>query len=444
MNILQKSVWLGFLFALPVVAGVGVVACSGNSEPEAAGEAGAAGEGGGGASGAEAAGAGEASGEGGSSEAGAAGTGEASGAGGGAKNDPIPLGLNDVSVLYPQPTNVNKAGYLRASDTGARGVLLPKEVFDAIPTFPVTPTDGLDYTRMRALSLRFDACGGSHGACLPEIRVIMQPLNSNGSARDSALHLFYRLDNAVISGVIDGLRKLRGLAPEAAVGAPLDVHPAIVAQGANGAYGTALRELVLAHVGEENLVRVTFFLRAPPINEVWFFGGLERKDGKFAVLNIAEVGAGNQRVILTSSDTSYEYALTPVESKPEDGRVLLSSAAAEAASAEEREAAFRSFLRIENPLKYVPDDLPCAGCHVSSFVKAEATRRFGFDAATFDGDVFKSTRNLESRGGSATNASSLRAFGWFKGEPMISQRTINDSAAVVDYIEATFPTKADP
>ncbi len=126
-------------------------------------------------------------------DAGGSGAGQGGGgAGGTAGGGPIPLGLNDVSVLYPLPSSSLDEGYLRPKTAGARGELLPQEVFDAMPTFPVTPADGLVYSRMRVVALRFDGCGGLPEVCAPEIRAVMQPIDNDGSARDSALHLFYR------------------------------------------------------------------------------------------------------------------------------------------------------------------------------------------------------------------------------------------------------------
>jgi hypothetical protein len=370
------------------------------------------------------------------SAAGTGGAGGAGGAGGEVPGAPV-LGLNDVSVLFPLPSAVDAPGYLVATDAGARGVLLPQDVFDAIPTFPVTPSQGLLYDRMRVLALRFDGCSGGVGQCEPELRLVMQPINT-GKARDSALHLFFRLTQAEMTEVVSGLRALRELAPEVTTEAPLDVHPALLAQGVEGPYGVALRELVLAHAGEENLVRVTFFLRAPPSNEVWFFGGFDRDAGTLSPIDVVDIGTDPQRVILTTTTDTYEYDLTPNGTTPEDGSVLLSTAAADAASEEERTAAFASYLRVENPTVYVPDQLQCAGCHLASYVTAEATRRFGIDASTLS-DRFSSTRDLSMRGGSAGNPSSLRAFGWFGDEAMIAQRTINESAAVADDLEARYP-----
>lgn len=364
---------------------------------------------------------------------GAGGTG---GAGGASAVAPA-LGLNDVSVLIPLPKTIDAPGYLGSADAGARGVLLPQDVFDAIPTFPVVPSQGLLYDRMRVLAVRFDGCSGGVGQCEPEIRLVLQPVN-NSKARDSALHLFFRLTQDEMTEVVAQLRDLRALAPEVTTEGPLDVHPALAAQGVEGPYGAALRELLLAHAGEDNLVRVTFFLRAPPTNEVWFFGGFDRAGTKLTPIDVVGVGTDPQRVILTKTSTTYAYDLTPLGTTPEDGSVLTSSATAEAASDAERAAAFASFLRVQNPSTYVPDELPCAGCHLASFVTADASTRFGLDAGSL-ADNFTSTRDLSMRGGSAGNPSSLRAFGWFGDEPMIAQRTINDSAKIADDLEARYP-----
>lgn len=353
---------------------------------------------------------------------------------------PIPLGLNDVSILFPLPTSFSDTSHLRPEDIGAYGQLLPQEVFDTIPTFPVMPAEGLIYDRMRVISIRFDGCGGLPEVCRPELRLVMQPLKGTGGMRDSALHLFYRVDEAAMGQVVEGLRKLRVLAPEALVTSPLDVHPALVAQGVMGAYGAELRKLVLAHSGEKNLERVTFFLRAPPTNEVWFFGGFDRKDGKMSAMNVVGVGTDPQRVILAKTDTTYEYDVTPLGTSPEDGHAFYSTAAADAATEAERRDAMASYLRVDNPGIYVPDHLPCAGCHLSTFVTEEATRRFGLDPAAFGADRYSSsTHDLTMRGQSGTNPSSLRAFGYFASDPMIARRTIHESANVVDDLEKRYP-----
>lgn len=351
----------------------------------------------------------------------------------------VALDLNDVSVLVPLPTTEAPNGHLTASTVGDRGVLLPMDVYDAIPTFPVTTAESLRYNVLKVVAIRFDGChrGTIASECEAQIRLVMQPVNTNGRARDASLHLFYSLSAGEFGEVVTRLREIKQMATVDLSG-PLDVHPELLASGVDGDYGYALSDLVLTYAGEENLTRVTFFLRAPPVQETWFFGGFEREAGELEPMTIVGVGQGNQRVIRVTLEEGYEFAVDPAAIAPEDGRRFLSSEALDGASDEIRAATFASYLRVENPNHYGVDELPCAGCHLSTFVMNEAALRHGVDAADFPDDRFVSARNLELRGASSETASSLRAFGWFDTSPMISQRVVNESAAVLDDIEARF------
>ena len=347
------------------------------------------------------------------------------------------LGMNDVSVLIPIPASPAAEGHLGPTDAGERGELLPQAVYDKIPKFGVKPAEGLDYARMRAVGIRFDGCFPAPAGCEPQIRIVMQPITDQGTTLDSALHLFYRLSEDELAQVVTRLRELRALAPEQ-TDAPLDVSPALVAQGMTGAYGTGLRDLVLKFAGEKNLVRMTFFLRAPPRQEEWFFGGFNRSGETMTSLDIVGVGKGNQRVDRPIVENGFKYEFTPAGNGPEDVSVLLSTESATAATAQAREAALGAFARIANPDKHGPDDLPCAGCHVVSYVAAVIKDKFGQDMLA-QPDAYKSKRDLGLRGQATLTPSSLRAFGWFKDQPMISVRVVNESAAVLDDLDKRFP-----
>jgi len=351
----------------------------------------------------------------------------------------VSLELNDVSILYPLPPRSDSPGWLAPLSEGTRGPLLPRAIFDAIPGFPVVPADGLSFTRMRVLAARFDPCGGPRGACEPQLRLVMQPMNT-GTARDSALHVFYKLTETEFAKVYARLVALKELAPEA-TGRPLEVHPALVAQGMEGAYATALNELILSFAGEQNLSRMTFFLRAPPTNEVWFFGGFDVADGVTTEMDIAGIGKSEQRVIHTPGADGSDFDFLPTGDEPEDGSVLRSVAARDAASADERRASFASYLRVENPKRRTVEELSCAACHVSTHLIADAKTRYGLDPADFPEDTFSSDHDLTPTTSAAATPSSLRAFGWFRDEAMISTRTVNETAAVLEHLAAHPPGK---
>lgn len=351
---------------------------------------------------------------------------------------PVLLSMNDVSVLYPLPASSDDPNYLSASDDGAYGTLFPRGLFLQIPTFPATTEETLVLRLLRVVSLRFDACGGTPENCRPEVRLVMQPIAEDGRAGDSALHLFYDIED--FDAAVTALRDLRALEPETAVDAPLDVHPSLAAQGVGGAYGAALREVVLGLTGEERLRRVTFFLRAPSTVPNWFMGGFEVEVGEMTALDIEGVGDDVQQVLLTETDTSFTYDVNPPGASPEDGRAFFSTEAMAAATDAERQEAMASYLRVENPDVYVPDQLACVGCHLSTFVTTVAARDHGLQATDFPDDAYTSTaRDLQVNGGAATNATSLRGFGWFDYDPMISRRTVNETAHALDRIEADYP-----
>lgn len=351
------------------------------------------------------------------------------------------LGANDVSVLVPLPKTAAAPDMLAPTSAGTRGVLLPQAVYDKIPKFGVQPVDALDYARMRVVAIRFDGCFPGKNGCDAQIRLVMQPIDDTRSALDSAIHLFYRLTEPELAEVVTELRKLRELAPEQTDG-PLDVSPPLRAQGLDGPYGAALKELVLKYAGEQVLVRMTFFLRAPPLNEEWFLGGFDRDaaSGAMQQLEIVGVGKGNQRVNRAMATEGYSYSFTPAGKTPEDVTALLDSAKAKTAAPEDVKKAFEAFLRIENPTKYGPDQLPCAGCHVSTVATEFAKTSLGLDPAAA-ADAFTSARDLTLRGQAAATPSSLRGFGWFEKKAMIGRRVANETAAVVDDLEKRFPAR---
>lgn len=361
------------------------------------------------------------------------------------------LGLNDVSVLAPLPPSQDAEGWLSATSAGAMGELLPRAVFDAIPTFPVNTANALNYAFMRVLGIRFDGChkATSDDSCHAQVRMVMQPVNFDGEARDSALHLFYSLSDTQFAGAVTRLRAMRALAPEQTVDAALSVSPALAAQGMGGRYAQALHSLVLELCGEQNLTRMTFFLRAPPNQETWFFGGFERKDSALETMNIRGVGAGNQRVIRVDdngAETGYSYDISPSPIVPEDGRALLSTKAAAAANTELRATTFASYLRLENPRLYTPDEAACAGCHISAYIVGESQRVFGLSPSGFPDAQFASKHLIGPKADRQTESgaqrSSLRAFGYFESTAMVAPRTVNETAAVLEDIEARYAAKS--
>lgn len=363
------------------------------------------------------------------------------------------LGMNDVSVLVPLPKTADAPGYLAADTVGRGGVLLPQEVYAKIPAF--TPTvANFERAKLRGIAVRFDGCFRKEKTdpCEAQIRIVMQPLASNlegggagggesAEATDSAVHLFYRIADADFAKVVTELRKLRSLAPETARDGALQVHPSLVAQGIEGAYGKALFNLIRGYAGADNLSRVTFFLRTPSRADQWDFGGLFKSGAEWKSMQIPGVGE-TQRVSLPAAlPSEYAYKAEPVATTPEDLTVALSAELMQKATSEGRQAAVSALMRVENPRVHSADQIQCVSCHVARPIAVLAAQTYSMDLSKLP-DTYASTtgRNLKHEVTPAlAPLSVLRAFGWGGSAPAISLRVVHESAEVLDDLDKRFP-----
>jgi hypothetical protein len=354
---------------------------------------------------------------------------------------PAALGLNDVTVLMPLPATISAAGHLTPTSAGALGELFPRALYERIPQFPHMPADFLKYETLRVLAVRFDGCFKKAGACEAQIRLVLQPLRSVG-ASDAAVHLFFPVGKEAMQGIVAKLREMRALAPEALVDGALDVHPSLLAQGMEGAYGTALNQLVLEHCGLQALSRMTFFLRAPSAVEQWVLGGLDIKDGKYTPIAIP--GSGTRQNVLqheTAKGPMFRYELVPLPVAPVDLTKALSTTLLDATSGESRIAALGALNTVLNPQKLGADDVHCASCHVASYIAGYAQSQLKEDLAAAPSSYLAAApkgRNLEVRGGALSNRTSLRGLGYFQKTPMISPRVVYESAEVLEDFETNW------
>ena len=82
--------------------------------------------------------------------------------------------------------------------------------------------------------------------------------------------------------------------------------------------------------------------------------------------------------------------------------------------------------------------MACVGCHVSTVVTA-ARATAAIDPLTLPGR-YTSKFDLSTAGGkSAETQTTLRALGYLRQLPMISQRVVNDTAQTLTEIEQRFP-----
>ena len=132
----------------------------------------------------------------------------------------------------------------------------------------------------------------------------------------------------------------------------------------------------------------------------------------------------------------------PAPTAQDDIQTLTSVSKAKAASVGGRQTAFDAMLRIENPNFHSPNTIDCASCHVSEVARVINSPLWGLTA---QGNSFSFTPPssipaadlaLTAPVKPGTSNKNLHAFSYQATEPRINQRVVNETAVVVDYLNA--------
>ncbi len=352
-----------------------------------------------------------------------------------------PIGVFDVSLLYPIPGALaERTSLVGAAEVGAKGTLLPRDVYEQLPRVDLALPNQQSYDMMRVVAVRFDPCFPAlREPCQNQIRVVMQPVVFHVSgemlvASDDAIHLFYALTR---EQWVTAVRRVSDLGRAAGVGAevgPLGVHPALSAEGVEGTFADGLRQVLLDNAGEQNLSRVTF-MALGGFGDVWTFGGFDVDGGALVPMPIAGISQRDQTFVnLDHEGVSFvDASIAPASTSADDLSLLLDPEAAAAATSDAVGLAYAAALRIESPDHHTPETVDCASCHVAMSARSWAEVSYALSAEGRP-DAYRSEDGAIPAGATAYRTNHLRAFGHFGTLPSISQRVVNETAAVVAYV----------
>ena len=353
------------------------------------------------------------------------------------------LDLNDVSYLYPLPaTLAGRDALLKFSSAGAKGALLTRAFFDQVKAVEEGVAKDVIYDGMRVISARVDHCFPVNKKdeplkCVKQLRLVAQIVEQQDggiTTRDGTIHLFFDLTDAQWAEVLDGVAALKALAGTATDGKPLDVHPVMKTEGLEGAYAKKLNALILAQCGEQNLSRLAFMIAATD-GQNWTFGAFNRKDLKLEPDPIPRFTDENeQQVTEHGVEERRSSEMIPAPTNDGDFSTLLAYTSIQLADDLTLQRATKAALLIENPDKETPQTIDCASCHLASRAVSFAAKTRNLDLSSFaDRYVPPSTRFDLSRVDQVENDPfAQRAFGYFHAKSALSQRTINESAAIAD------------
>lgn len=341
---------------------------------------------------------------------------------------------SDVSVLYPLPKGDESRDFIRPSEYGTSGVLLPSglkaELRDPTPV-EVDVVDDEAYDGLALVAFRLDPCSGRGQVetCPHEIRAIYQHVYELGDrvyAGDTAYHVFYKLTYDELQDTMREILALNAACHAVRDCGPLGVHPTLNKEGLGGPFAKGLRKILLAHLGASRIQRITRLQVAGVEGPLWSFQIFEKGGSSFVASQIPFTKTFSQTVSANESAASMDPSTSVDQVGPAVAFDRSSHLTAIA-------PAFQSAIRVQNPNVHYSESIDCANCHL-----AEAAQRIGAsEYGLVPNEPFKSSRNLAYRR-DELSVENLHAFSYRGRAVSVMARTANESAMVAETMQKWF------
>ena len=365
-----------------------------------------------------------------------------------------PWGLNDVSILYPLPESDSATKDLIApQERGLKGAWLPYDMYQHLPAIDHGVPAERTYEDLRVVGVRLDPCFLSEGTCLPQVRLVWQPITpaNYGStakfgtleAKDAAIHTLYTLTPTMFETLLTDYAALVKATNTDLSEEPLQIHPVLLKQGLRGPFATRLRALLAKYVGPATLWRATA-LQGLPGDDEWSFTGFNVRDGVAHDLAIARIGTHTQRLEVAQLDhsTFANGRVHPLPTVAEDNFLpdILRERSMNRLPKSATELAI-AIADIENPTRNTPDTVDCVSCHAAQPAGTLLVRTLSGlrNKPEVKAHVFQSTLPLHNSGLHLADTHVLRVFGYADRDPAISRRVVNESANVVMQLNGDAP-----
>jgi hypothetical protein len=354
------------------------------------------------------------------------------------------LGLHEASVLFPLPQPQHWNSLLNTTD---HEFLLPKNLFDQIPFF-INQHNDRTYPLLHVVGVRFDPCfteGEPPFKCQAQVRLVWQPLkeqNSKTQTVDASLHTFFHFSQDEFTQLIRLLRQISNSQLKTS-SLPLGVHPLIQQQGLDGEFSSQLKNLLISQLRSKPIERITF-MKLKGIDDIWIFGGLNKMGEKYEAQEIPQTGKSVQQDFINSMamrphPTQFLGGIFPPP-HPENTLDLLTRDSINSNDFTEEDIAslVKDMTDLEHPQRHNPGTADCVSCHLANTVRAYTFRefsQFNLEHVYAENRYKNNLYNLENISKKQGQTNILRMFGYFEDEPMISQRTINETAEAVSLIQ---------
>jgi hypothetical protein len=397
--------------------------------------------------------------------------------------------VNDVSILFPLGDDGLPRPNITLDDMAGSAKLVDDGAFDTLTKFAQTGTKGtedsddnkevlgalphigfrdgvLDRKNWRIVGMRFDPCapggnllGFDDPKCLLNVRLIAQPF-IDGRDQDVTAHLVYNLGLLATnrSVLTDAVKKLAAIkAKSQTTGKPLGVHPGLAADS-DGSIGALVKDFILSFAGQAKdtgfpvklasartiafMAKDGDFTRPADAPEWYFFFGdvgghgadaawkakdlpaVARPDGsaaKFVKLSFKQRQEGEGDFTPTAQDGTSAAVAGHILPAPSGGTSPLFAGVKDPESLVQK---------IENPDKSTVLNTDCTACHTTT--SRSVALNLGPQARLA---VPPGITGVVRRDNLQASVANVRNFGYFLSKPSISMRTLNETVAIVSFID---------
>lgn len=354
--------------------------------------------------------------------------------------------LNDVTYLMPLPQAAAEDSLMHMDSEGLGGYLLHPNFLKQIPimTLAMRPEEALK--ALRVVAVRIDPCFPLPvpQACQRQVRLIWQPLQldrkQNIVTADAALHSFYILNDQQFYSLLKDISYWKSRYPSRTSGQALQVHPAWARTGTQSPALLAFQKMLQKHIGMQNFFRVTgMFLRGA--GNMWAFANFEMENNELRPQPIARLGGKRAQTFINLAIPSDHFdggGMAPQPQGQDTLDFLMQQTNLNDSQSEQMILqSFKSLYRIENPRTYNPENMDCVSCHVAQPLKyAFFTKRpeLKLQNAWQDQQYQNSKYNLANLSVHPNDTQIIRGLGYFGSDVVVSQRVINESAEVADWL----------
>lgn len=324
---------------------------------------------------------------------------------------------HDISILFPMPNSSQPA-------IGVEGII-PPAALKILPRLEPTLNRANQHTRLQVIAVRVDP---------PELRLVWQAFQQFGNrveALDAAVHTFHRIPNT--PAFLADLKRVSSYSrSHVSMLQPLSVHPTLAAEGFKGKYGTELIALIRKHAHQGNVFKFTFMAMSLA-ETAWDFGGWHFVNGAPQSLTIPKVNITGAQLFINQAFSEFSGGFGPAPKDQEEfNRLVNDSQKSQVLEPKNLLAAHNTALRIENPRIENVDTLDCVSCHL-----AQTARTWIEDK---DKNMVRNVQNkftskqfiLTNTTTDKTRTDNVHAFSYFLDMATINQRTINETAFVLE------------